>query len=99
MFVQCAKFVERHYESATRELSVYGQEQKEVTVPLAKLNLALHGLSGDIQLGNSYYDDTHTAAGKLDFAMAHPPYNATGPDHDKLDGHPRIPYDPHTHAQ
>jgi len=57
MFVQCAKFVERHAGSATRELSVYGQEQKEVTVPLAKMNLALHGLSGDIRLGNSYYDD------------------------------------------
>ena len=57
MFVQCAKFVERHHESATRELSVYGQEQKEDTVPLAKMNLALHGLSGDIRQANSYYDD------------------------------------------
>ncbi|MCW5622665.1 MAG: SAM-dependent DNA methyltransferase, partial [Burkholderiales bacterium] len=61
MFVQCAKFVERHAGSVTRELSVYGQEQKEVTVPLAKMNLALHGLSGDIRLGNSYYDDLHDA--------------------------------------
>ncbi len=46
MFVQCAKFVERHNSSPTRDLAVYGQEQKEVTVPLAKMNLALHGLSG-----------------------------------------------------
>ena len=61
MFVQCAKFVERHAGSATRELSVYGQEQKEVTVPLAKMNLALHGLSGDIRLGNSYYAVTRWA--------------------------------------
>ncbi len=59
MFVQCAKFVERHQGSATADLSVFGQEQKEVTVPLAKMNLALHGLSGDIRLGNSYYDDLH----------------------------------------
>lgn len=36
MFVQCAKFVERHAGSATRELSVYGEEQKEVTVPLPR---------------------------------------------------------------
>jgi type I restriction-modification system DNA methylase subunit len=49
MFVQCAKFVERHRRPASSELSVYGQEQKEVTVPLAKMNLALHGLSGDIR--------------------------------------------------
>jgi type I restriction enzyme M protein len=55
MFVQCAKFVERHQGSATRELSIFGQEQKEVTVPLARMNLALHGLTGDIRLGNSYY--------------------------------------------
>ena len=83
MFVQCAKFVERHAGSATRELSVYGQEQKEVTVPLAKMNLALHGLSGDIRLGNSYYDDLHDAVEKFDFVMANPPFNVNGVDKDK----------------
>ena len=61
MFVQCAKFVDRHNKSATRELSVYGVEQKEGTVPLAKMNLALHGLSGDIRLANSYYEPRDTA--------------------------------------
>lgn len=92
MFVQCAKFVERHQGSATRELSVYGQEQKEVTVPLAKMNLALHGLSGDIRLGNSYYDDLHHAVGKFDFVMANPPFNVNGVDKDKLAGDSRFPY-------
>jgi len=92
MFVQCAKFVERHQGSATRELSVYGQEQKEVTVPLAKMNLALHGLSGDIRLGNSYYDDLHHAVGKFDFVMANPPFNVNGVDKDKLAGDPRFSY-------
>jgi type I restriction enzyme M protein len=90
MFVQCAKFVERHNQSATRELSVYGQEQKEVTVPLAKMNLALHGLSGDIKLGNSYYDDLHKAVGAFDFVMANPPFNVNGVDKDKLAGDPRF---------
>ncbi|MGI8755991.1 MAG: type I restriction-modification system subunit M [Acidimicrobiales bacterium] len=92
MFVQCAKFVERHKKSATRELSVYGQEQKEVTVPLAKMNLALHGLSGDIKLGNSYYDDLHKAVGAFDFVMANPPFNVNGIDKDKLAGDPRFPW-------
>ncbi|MCZ2109859.1 MAG: type I restriction-modification system subunit M [Dehalococcoidia bacterium] len=92
MFVQCAKFVERHAGSATRELSVYGQEQKEVTVPLAKMNLALHGLSGDIRLGNSYYDDLHDAVEKFDFVMANPPFNVNGVDKDKLTGDKRFPF-------
>ena len=92
MFVQCAKFVERHKGSATQELSVYGQEQKEVTVPLAKMNLALHGLSGDIRLGNSYYDDLHHSAGAFDFVMANPPFNVNGVDKDKLLGDLRFPF-------
>ena len=92
MFVQCAKFVERHAGSATRELSVYGQEQKEVTVPLAKMNLALHGLSGDIRLGNSYYDDLHDAEGRFDFCMANPPFNVNGVDKGKLAGDKRFPF-------
>jgi len=92
MFVQCAKFVERHAGSATQELSVYGQEQKEVTVPLAKMNLALHGLSGDIRLGNSYYDDLHGSVGAFDFVMANPPFNVNGVDKDKLAGDPRFPF-------
>jgi type I restriction enzyme M protein len=92
MFVQCAKFVERHQGSATKELSVYGQEQKEVTVPLAKMNLALHGLSGDIRLGNSYYDDLHHSADAFDFVMANPPFNVNGVDKNKLAGDPRFPF-------
>lgn len=92
MFVQCAKFVERHQGSATRELAIYGQEQKEVTVPLAKMNLALHGLSGDIRLGNSYYEDLHRSVGAFDFVMANPPFNVNGVDKSKLTGDARFPF-------
>ena len=92
MFVQCAKFVERHRGSASAELAVYGQEQKESTVPIAKMNLALHGLSGDIRLGNSYYDDLHRSVGAFDFVMANPPFNVNGVDKTKLEGSPRFPF-------
>lgn len=92
MFVQCAKFVDRHNKSATRALSVYGVEQKEGTVPLAKMNLALHGLSGDIRLANSYYEDPHHAVGAFDFVMANPPFNVNGVDKVRVAGDPRFPY-------
>lgn len=92
MFVQCAKFVDRHNRSATRELSVYGVEQKEGTVPLAKMNLALHGLSGDIRLANSYYEDPHHAVGTFDFVMANPPFNVNGVVKDRVAGDPRFPF-------
>jgi len=94
MFVQCAKFVERHNESATRELSVYGSEQKGGTVPLAKMNLALHGLSGDIRIANSYYEDPHHSVGAFDFVMANPPFNVNGVDKEKIAGDPRFPVVP-----
>jgi len=92
MFGQCPKFVERHKKSASTELAVYGQEQKGGTVPLAKMNLALHGLSGDIRLGNSYYDDLHHAEGAFDFVMANPPFNVNNVDKTKLAGDPRFPF-------
>jgi type I restriction enzyme M protein len=92
MFVQCAKFVDRHNKSAIRELSVYGVEQKEGTVPLAKMNLALHGLSGDIRLANSYYEDPQHSIGRFDFVMANPPFNVDKVDKDKLAGDPRFPF-------
>ncbi len=96
MFVQCAKFVARHQGSATNDLSVFGQEQKEVTVPLAKMNLALHGISGEIGLGNSYYDDIHKSIGDgngaFDFVMANPPFNVDGIRKDDLAGDKRFPY-------
>jgi type I restriction enzyme M protein len=89
MFVHSARFVRNHSGSPVRDLSVYGQEQKEGTVPLGRMNLALHGLSGDIRLANSYYDDLHDAVGSFDFVMANPPFNVNGIDKSKLEGDTR----------
>ena len=86
MFVNCARFVANHSGSPTRDLSVYGQEQKEATVPIGHMNLALHGLSGDIRLANSYYEDLHDAVGQFDFVMANPPFNVDNIDKSKLEG-------------
>jgi type I restriction enzyme M protein len=92
MFVQCAKFVERHNKSATKELSVFGTEKTEETVPLAKMNLALHGLSGDIRLANTYYEDPHKVVGSFDFVMANPPFNVDKVDKTKLAEPNRFPF-------
>lgn len=92
MFVQCAKFVEHHHESATRKLSVFGAEKTEDTVPLAKMNLALHGLSGDIRQANSYYEDPHGAVGAFDYVMANPPFNVDKVKKEQLAGDKRFPF-------
>ncbi len=92
MFVQCAKFVERHHESATRKLSIFGAEKTEDTVPLAKMNLALHGLSGDIRQANSYYEDPHGAVGAFDYVMANPPFNVDKVKKEQLAGDKRFPF-------
>jgi type I restriction enzyme M protein len=84
MFVQCANFVQRHKKSATRELTVFGTEKAADTVKLGKMNLAVHGLSGDIRESNTYYEDPHKALGRFDFVMANPPFNVSGVDKDRL---------------
>lgn len=92
MFVQCAKFVERQNESATRKLSIFGAERTEDTVPLAKMNLALHGLSGDIRQANSYYEDPHGAVNAFDYVMANPPFNVDKVKKEQLAGDKRFPF-------
>lgn len=92
MFVQCAKFVERHNESATRKLSIFGAEKTEDTIPLAKMNLALHGLSGEIRQANSYYENPHGAVGAFDYVMANPPFNVDKVKKDQLAGDKRLPF-------
>lgn len=91
MFVQSARFVEERKKNPTEELSIYGQERVTGTVNLCKMNLAVHGLSGDIREGNSYYEDIHKSVGKFDFVMANPPFNVKKVDHEKVKGDPRWP--------
>jgi len=92
MFVQSAYFVEQHQRRASNEISIYGQEKTGQTVRLAKMNLAVHGLEGDIREGNTYYEDSHTSLGAFDFVMANPPFNVNGVDYERLEGDPRFPF-------
>ena len=92
MFVQSAKFVERHKKRASSEIMVYGEEKTAQTIQLCKMNLAVHGLSGDIKQGNTYYEDIHSSFGKFDFVMANPPFNVNGVDKSKLKTDKRFPF-------
>jgi type I restriction enzyme M protein len=93
MFVQSAAFVERHKRNPGSEISVYGQERVAETARLCKMNLAVHGLAGDIRQGNSYYEDPHNASGKFDFVMANPPFNVDRVDKERLkDDTRRFPF-------
>ena len=90
MFVQSARFVQEHKKNPSEEISVYGQESKTATVQLCKMNLAVHGLSGDIREGNTYYEDIHESSGKFDFVMANPPFNVDRVDKDRIRDDPRF---------
>jgi type I restriction enzyme M protein len=92
MFVQSAKFVAKHMGNPDKEIMAYGQEKTAETVRLCKMNLAVHGLSGDIREGNSYYEDIHESVGKFDFVMANPPFNVDRIDKERLVGDPRFPF-------
>lgn len=90
MFVQSAHFVEKHYQKANSEISIYGQEKVADTVRLCKMNLAVHGLSGDIKGGNTYYEDLHNSVISFDFVMANPPFNVKKVDFGKIRNDKRV---------
>ncbi|SAI88057.1 hypothetical protein MBBA_1196 [Methanoculleus bourgensis] len=92
MFVQSARFVERRNENPVDKLTFYGLEKNATTIRLAKMNLAVHGLEGDIQKAITYYEDPHELLGRADFVMANPPFNVDEIDADKVKNDPRLPF-------
>jgi type I restriction enzyme M protein len=92
MFVQSAEFIKRRHENPNEKISIYGQEKTEETVKICKMNLAVHGLEGDIKQGNTFYDDEHKSVGKFDFVMANPPFNVSGMDKERIKGDKRYPF-------
>jgi type I restriction enzyme M protein len=90
MAVSSAKFLLNHRRDPSTEISIFGQERVVETIRLCKMNLAVHGLSGDIRQSNTYYEDAHDCIGKFEFVMANPPFNVSGVDKEKIKDDPRF---------
>ena len=80
MFVQTGYFIESEGLKPAEKVTFYGQEKADLNTKLAKMNLTVHGLEGNIQEGNTFYEDKHNLVGGADFVMANPPFNVDGVD-------------------
>ena len=77
MFVQAARYMHEHNASAEDQMKFrcYGVEKEPDTVKLAKMNLLLNNVRGEITEANSFYSDPYDAFGAFDYVMANPPFN------------------------
>lgn len=92
MFVQTARYMHRH-NTTNEELMhfrCYGVEKEPDTVKLAKMNLLLNNIRGEITEANSFYSDPYNAFGQFDYVMANPPFNVDEVVVDKVIDDPRF---------
>ena len=77
MFVQAARYMHNHNANETEQMKFrcYGVEKEPDTVKLAKMNLLLNNVRGEINEANSFYSDPYDAFGQFDYVMANPPFN------------------------
>lgn len=77
MFVQAARYMHNHNASNTdmMKFRCFGVEKEPDTVKLAKMNLLLNNVRGEITEANSFYSDPYNAFGQFDYVMANPPFN------------------------
>jgi len=92
MFVQSSHFIEGLGLDPSHRVTFFGQEKTATTIRLAKMNLAVHGLEGEIREANTFYEDAHTLYGKCDFVMATPPFNVDMVDAEKVKDDRRLPF-------
>ena len=98
MFVQTSHFIEHEGLDTMKRVTFYGQEKTATTIRLAKMNLAVHGLEGDIREANTFYEDVHRLQdgrplwGNCDFVMANPPFNVDKVDAESVKTDQRLPF-------
>jgi type I restriction enzyme M protein len=84
MFVQSSHFIEHEGGDTAKKVVFYGQEKNPDTIRIAKMNLAVHGLTGEIGEAITYYEDQHNLVGGADFVMANPPFNVDLVDAERI---------------
>lgn len=92
MFVQAARYMHKHNadNDAQMQFRCYGVEKEPDTVKLAKMNLLLNNVRGDITEANSFYSDPYNAFGAFDYVMANPPFNVDEVVVEKVSGDARF---------
>lgn len=90
MFVQSSEFLRLHKKDPSK-ISIFGQELNTTTLRLCKMNLAIRGIPGKIEVGNTYYDDKFPDL-RADFVLANPPFNADWDPGRINDKDPRVKY-------
>lgn len=90
MFVQSSEFLRIRRKDPTK-ISFFGQESNQTTLRLCKMNLAIRGIIGQMEWGNSYYDDKFPDL-RADFVLANPPFNADWETGRLSDKDPRIKF-------
>lgn len=91
MFVQAARYMHNHNASEAEQMKFrcYGVEKEPDTVKLAKMNLLLNNVRGEITEANTFYADPYNAFGAFDYVMANPPFNVDEVSYDRVSTDPR----------
>lgn len=90
MFVQTGHFLENRGVNPSERTTFWGQEKSDNNIRLAKMNLAVHGLEGNIRQGNTFYDKCDDLIGACDSVMSNPPFNVDSVDPKKISADPRL---------
>jgi type I restriction enzyme M protein len=93
MFVQSGRFIQEYAEEQGTDINdffVYGQEKTLETVKLAKMNIAVNGLKGDVRQANTYYEDPFGSLEEFDYVFANPPFNVDEVNVSKIEADKRF---------
>ena len=92
MFVQAARYMHNHNASDEEMMNFrcYGVEKDPDTNKIAKMNLLLNNVRGEITEANSFYADPYDAVGRFDYVMANPPFNVDEVNYERVKDDPRF---------